>query len=152
MSNNDGKLKREDFVLFLAMQWQLAYSSYSILMIAPKLFRERIVSWRKKLSLLPRKYNSAKKCFAAKHEIKSPQNLILLLKLNTNYDRHTKFIRNITWHKNKKSLLSETNMFWLNFSVDWVMSFHFYFSLMMQNPSTPHFFEWVKWMRTGNVY
>ena len=38
MSNNDGKLKEKYFVHFLAMQWLLLYSSYSVLMIALKQF------------------------------------------------------------------------------------------------------------------
>ena len=47
MSNNDRKLKRKNFALFLAMQWLLAYSSYSILIIAPKLIREESQSTKK---------------------------------------------------------------------------------------------------------
>ena len=47
MSNNDRKLKRKNFALFLAMRWLLAYSSYSILIIAPKLIREESQSTKK---------------------------------------------------------------------------------------------------------
>ena len=74
MSNNDRKLKRKHFVLFLVMQGLLAHSSYSILMNTTKLFRERKVSRRKKSSLPPRKYNSAKKCVTANRGTKFPQN------------------------------------------------------------------------------
>ena len=48
MSNNDGKLKEKYSVHFLAMQWLLVFSSYSVFMIALKLFLESKVSRRKK--------------------------------------------------------------------------------------------------------
>ena len=54
-------------------------------MIAPKLFRERRVSPRKKSSLPPRKYNSAKNFFTANREIKFPQDTILQFKLNSKF-------------------------------------------------------------------
>ena len=47
MHNNDRKLKRKNFALFLAMQWLLVYSSSSILIIAPKLIREESQSTKK---------------------------------------------------------------------------------------------------------
>ena len=79
MSNNDGKLKRKDFEFFLAMQWLPEHSSYIILIIAPKLFREKTISLR------ARKYNSAKKCFAVNRETKFPQNTILQFKLSSKF-------------------------------------------------------------------